>query len=511
MENDPQYVCMWVGLSRLGVVSSLVNYNLRLQPLKHCFEAVNCKGIIYNPGLSHALEELVDLGGLQNLDLFYIGHETSEQLVNISQDLMKLLSTASDKPPTPKEPVGFLDPLMYIYTSGTTGLPKAATIKNSRYFMAAIGNFYTHGLNKNDVVYTSLPLYHGSGTMLGAGTMLTYGLVQVLRKKFSASNFWKDCIRYNCTAAQYIGEVCRYLLAQPPSSLDNSHKVRVMFGNGLRAELWKEFVTRFNISHISELYGATEGNCNMVNIDDTIGAVGFVPIWTDRILPLLLIKVDEEGNPIRDPKTGLAVRCKINEPGELLGKIRRNHPISDFEGYADKNSSKDKVIVGVKRKGDHWFRSGDILVQDELGYFYFKDRKGDTFRWKGENCSTAEVESVISTVGQLQDAVVVGVEVPGAEGRAGMAIIADPNNTLDLDALAEGIAKALPSYARPLFIRVVEKIETTGTYKLKKVDYQKVGYDINKTDDKIYLLSGGKYVPLTQQLFENIMTRNLKL
>ncbi|XP_035706184.1 long-chain fatty acid transport protein 4 isoform X2 [Folsomia candida] len=506
MENCSEYTILWLGLSKIGVVSSLVNYNLRLQSLKHCFEAVSCKAIIYSPGLSTALEEL-DLG---TKPLFCIGKETSAKLSNVSKDLMTQLRDVKGTQPVVKETIGFLDNLMYIYTSGTTGLPKASTIKNSRFLMAAVGVFYMHGLKKTDTLYTSLPLYHGAGTFLGAGTMLTYGVTQVVRKKFSASNFWKDCIAYDVTVAQYIGEICRYLVTQPPSSLDKGHKVRVMFGNGLKLEIWKEFVERFGIKHIGEIYGATEGNCNIVNIDSRIGAVGFLPVLFSYVHPLKIIKVDEvTGEPLRDKDTGFAIECKPNEPGELIGKIRRSHPLLDFEGYADKSSSKDKVLSNVWRKGDAWFRSGDILLKDELGYIFFKDRKGDTFRWKGENCSTLEIEAVISTITK-EDAVVFGVEVPGAEGRAGMVVIGNPDNNLDLNNLALCVNKALPSYARPVFVRISPKLEMTGTYKLKKVDYQKVGFDIHKTSDKIYFYNGNKYVELSAELYDDIVASKLR-
>jgi solute carrier family 27 fatty acid transporter 1/4 len=285
-----------------------------------------------------------------------------------------------------------------------------------------------------------------------------------------------------------------------------------MFGNGLRPQIWDAFAKRFNIKTISEFYGATEGNCNIININNHVGSVGFISMIAPFIYPVTLIRVDEiTGDPIRDHKTGLVLRCKPNEPGELVGKIVDNHPVREFDGYADSTSTTKKIVRNVFRKGDAAFRTGDVLVMDEFGYFFFKDRTGDTFRWKGENCSTAEVEAVVSNVCGLKDAVVYGVEIPGADGRAGMAAILDPDESLDLEALATGVTKSLPSYARPLFIRIVKQMDMTGTYKMKKVDLQKEGFDVTKISDKILFFSGGKYIPVDNELYSKLSSGQMRL
>jgi len=285
-----------------------------------------------------------------------------------------------------------------------------------------------------------------------------------------------------------------------------------MYGNGLRAEIWEGFVNRFGVYHIGELYGSTEGNCNIVNIDSKVGAVGFLPRLAYPLMPTALVKVNEEtGEILRNPKTNRVIPCKPNEAGELIGKIVKNNPLRDFQGYADPSAREKKIIRDAFRKGDSWFRSGDILTMDELGYFYFKDRTGDTFRWKGENCSTAEVESVISKVCGLRDAVAYGVEIPGNEGRAGMVAIADPDGTLDINALTEEINKNLPLYARPLFVRKMKEVELTGTFKLRKVDLQKEGFDINKLRDNIYFFSNLKYIPLDRDLHNKLVSGQMRL
>lgn len=312
--------------------------------------------------------------------------------------------------------------------------------------------------------------------------------------------------------AQYIGEMCRYVLAVPPKPTDTQHSVRLIFGNGLRPQIWSEFVERFNIGKVVEFYGATEGNANIGNNDNTIGAIGFISRIIPAIYPISIIKVDPvSGEPIRDAR-GLCLPCKPNEPGVFIGKIIPNNPSRAFLGYVDKEASKKKVVEDVFRKGDMAFISGDILVADELGYLYFKDRTGDTFRWKGENVSTSEVEAVVSNLINYKDAVVYGVEVRGQEGRAGMAAIFDPDSEVELNVLAEGVRKALPSYARPIFIRVLRKLEMTGTYKLKKVDLQKEGFNPSKINDVMYYLdSTGTYAQLTNEIYDQINNGNIRV
>jgi len=286
-----------------------------------------------------------------------------------------------------------------------------------------------------------------------------------------------------------------------------------MFGNGLRPQIWEEFVKRFNIPKIAEFYGATEGNANIINFDGTVGAVGFVSRIAPAVYPVALIKVNEDtGEPIRD-ENGLCIRCQPFEPGMFVGKIIKNDPIRDFHGYADASATKKKMAVDVFSRGDAAFLSGDILVMDELGYLFFKDRTGDTFRWKGENVSTSEVEAVISNVAQLKDCCVYGVEVPGSDGRAGMAAILDPERSLDLVVLAKEMSKVLPTYARPLFIRLVKVIDLTGTYKMRKVDYQKEGFDVNKIKDEIYLFdsTNQSYVLLTNVLYEQLQSGKMRV
>jgi solute carrier family 27 fatty acid transporter 1/4 len=286
-----------------------------------------------------------------------------------------------------------------------------------------------------------------------------------------------------------------------------------MFGNGLRPQIWEPFQKRFNVERICEFYGSTEGNANIINMEGKVGAVGFKSLILPSVLPVILIKVDEEtGEPIRD-KDGLCIECEPGEPGEFVGRIQKNHPLRDFDGYADESATKKKILRDVFKKGDLCFRSGDVLVMDEFGYFYFRDRTGDTFRWRGENVSTSEVEGVLSHILDHKDCVVYGVEVPGCEGRAGMAAIHDPDDDVDLDALAKGMKKALAAFARPVFVRKVRQLDTTGTYKLKKLDLQHEAFDMERVQDPLYFLdpSTGTYVPLDETLYDQILTGKTRL
>uniref|UniRef100_A0A0P4VWM8 long-chain-fatty-acid--CoA ligase n=1 Tax=Scylla olivacea TaxID=85551 RepID=A0A0P4VWM8_SCYOL len=382
-----------------------------------------------------------------------------------------------------------------------------------RAFFAATGMGDMIGLTTSDIVYDPLPLYHTAGGILGVGQALFAGIPTVIRRKFSATQYWSDCIKYGCTAGQYIGEICRYLLNMPEKPEDSQHKLRIMFGNGLRPTIWEEFQKRFNVPKISEFYGSTEGNANIINIDGKVGAVGFVSVLFPAVYPVALLKVDEETREIVRDSNGLCIRCKPGEAGEFIGKIIQNDPIRDFHGYADQNATKKKVVKDVFKKGDFAFLSGDILVMDDEGYLYFKDRTGDTFRWKGENVSTIEVENIISRVTGLSDVIVYGVEVPGTEGRAGMAAILDREDALDLEHLYDGMAKSLASYARPLFIRTVKEMEMTGTFKLKKVTVQKEGFNINIIKDKVFFLDVKKraYIPLTTDIYNKIISGEMRL
>lgn len=364
--------------------------------------------------------------------------------------------------------------------------------------------------SNSDRIYTPLPLYHTAGGIMAIGQALLHGNTIVIKKKFSASAYFNDCLKYKCTVAQYIGEMCRYILAVPPKKEDKEHNIRMIFGNGLRPQIWDEFVKRFNISQVLEFYGATEGNANILNVDNKTGAIGFVSRIIPSFYPISIIKVNADGEPIRNSK-GLCQVCGPDEPGVFIGKITQNDPSRAYLGYVDQKATESKVVHDVFRKGDSAFLSGDIVVSDELGYLYFKDRTGDTFRWKGENVSTSEVEGIVSNFINYRDCIIYGVEVQGAEGRAGMAAIYDEQGTLDINKLATDIKEQLPIYARPLFVRILTKIDLTGTFKLKKKDLQEEGYNPRKIQDKLYYLDPKLgYFTLTPDIYDQIQEGRIK-
>ncbi|XP_059478780.1 long-chain fatty acid transport protein 4-like [Neocloeon triangulifer] len=511
--NRPEYVAIWLGLAEIGVQAALINSNLRQLPLIHSITkaVTGCTAIIFEAGeLTDAVRDIEsELNGMLKLQLG-AGNSNLTGAKSLDTELEKV----STKPiPGAVEKLGPKDKLVYIYTSGTTGLPKAAVITHLRFMFMSTGVNIMLRVRENDCIYTPLPLYHTAGGMLGIGSVVLCGASMAIRKKFSVTNFWTDCIKYKCTAAQYIGETCRYLLSAPVKPEDRAHSVRIMFGNGLRPQIWTKFVDRFGIKEIGEFYGATEGNSNIVNFDNTVGAVGFVPRYAGKIYPLALVKVDEEtGEPIRGPN-GLCIRCKIGEAGVFVGKINKKRAVNDFHGYADQKASEKKIVTNVFEKGDAYFNSGDILEMDEFGYFYFRDRTGDTFRWKGENVATSEVEAVISNVAGLNDAVVYGVQIPGAEGRAGMASIVGITTEEDLAKLAAGIKSNLPSYARPIFLRVLKELPMTGTFKLKKVDLQKEAYNMDIVKDPMYYIDQktGQFKRLTREVYQDILDKKFKV
>lgn len=376
-----------------------------------------------------------------------------------------------------------------------------------RYYRIAAFGFHSFGLRRSDIIYNCLPLYHSAGTIMGVGQCLLFGLTVVIRKKFSASRFWDDCVKHNCTAIQYIGEICRYLLAQPERPSEARHKVRVAIGNGLRPSVWAEFVQRFRIQTVGEFYGATECNCSLINIDGKVGACGFNSRILPTFYPIRLVRVQEEtGELLRDAQ-GLCVPCQPGEPGMLMGRINLSDPLRRFDGYADRDATDRKIAHNVFKMGDSAYISGDLLVMDDYGYIYFRDRSGDTFRWRGENVSTAEVEGVLSGLLGHADVAVYGVPVPGVEGKAGMAAVAHAGGPFDLDAFFSAVRKALPSYAWPVFLRLLPSVDTTGTFKIQKMRLQREGYEPREPGEKIYFLNSraGHYEAVTDQLYEAIM------
>jgi fatty-acyl-CoA synthase len=359
-----------------------------------------------------------------------------------------------------------------------------------------------------------LPLYHTTGGVCAIGAALVAGGSAVIRERFSAREFWDDIVRFDCTLFQYIGELCRYLVNSPPSLNETKHRIRVACGNGLRPDVWSEFQERFRIPHVLEFYAATEGNVVMFNFDGKPGAVGRIPWFLAQRFPVEIVRFDiDTEQPVRDAQ-GFCVPCAANEVGETIGKIINDAktPGSRFEGYASRHDTERKILRSVFETGDAWFRTGDLMRRDEDGYFYFVDRVGDTYRWKGENVATSEVSEAMTSFPGIQQANIYGISIAGREGRAGMAALV-VNGNLDLAALRAHLVDRLPEYARPLFLRIKSEIDVTATFKQKKVDLVRQGFDPGGTRDPIYFNDpdARAFVRLDENLYERIQAGEVRI
>ncbi|MBW0012406.1 long-chain-acyl-CoA synthetase, partial [Mycobacterium sp.] len=381
------------------------------------------------------------------------------------------------------------DAAFYIFTSGTTGAPKASVMTHYRW-LRALGGSGALGmrLKSSDTLYCCLPLYHNSALTVGVSAVLGAGATLALGRSFSASRFWDEVIRYDATAFLYIGEICRYLLNQPEKDTDRKHRVRLIAGNGLRPDIWDEFTTRFNIPRVAEFYGASESNTGFINIFNIPKTAGICPT------SVAFVEYDPDtGEPLRDDH-GRVRKVRGGEPGLLLSKVTKKQP---FEGYTDAEASEKKLVRNAFRDGDAWINTGDLMRPQGLRHAAFVDRLGDTFRWKGENVATTDVEAAVSAAPGVEAVTVFGVQVPGTDGRAGMAaVVLKDGHQFDGKALADTVYERLPRYAVPLFVRVVDSLEQTSTFKSKKSGLREQGYG-PEVDDPLYALNGQEegYVP----------------
>ena len=506
--NRLEYIAIWYGLTKVGVIAALINNNLAGAALAHCINISGALHVIVDDETAAGFEAVKD----------QLAHPVRQWTLGrpheAVHDLNQALKSVSPLRPARKDVRGGMtakDVALYIFTSGTTGLPKAAKMTHMRVQLYMRGFAGATGAVETDRIYITLPLYHATGGLCAVGAGLLTGASIALRKKFSASQFWDDIVAEDCTMFVYIGELCRYLINQPPHPLEKKHRLREAFGNGLRPDVWEEMQPRFNIPFILEFYGATEGNVSMFNWDGHPGAIARVPGWLQWRFNARLVKFDmEKEEPVRGPN-GLCVPCQPGEIGECLGKIGTDVR-SAFVGYADKAATEKKVLRNVFKKGDAWFRTGDLMRQDEDGYFYFVDRIGDTFRWKGENVSTSEVAERLAHVPGVQEVNVYGVQVGKLDGRAGMAsLVVDPS--FNIDDLAGFVDRELPAYARPLFVRLQPHIETTGTFKYRKMDLVEEGFDPARVKDPLYFRSPDKggYAKVTKAGYDKIVSGGFKL
>ena len=508
MANCPDYLAIWLGLSGIGATVALINTNLRRELLAHSINLVAPRHVIAGASLSEAVREIRPLldAGVE----CWVNGEAGGDLPRLDEAVAGLPGEALRD--SEVQAPSLEDRALCIYTSGTTGLPKAANVSHFRVMQWSHWFAGLIDVQPEDRMYDCLPMYHSVGGVVATGATLVGGGTVVLRERFSASGFWKDVVAERCTLFQYIGELCRYLLTGAPQAEESHHTLRLACGNGLRAEVWSEFQRRFRIPQILEYYAATEGNFSLYNCEGRPGAIGRIPPFLAHRAPVALVKYDVEAEaPARDA-AGRCVRCAPHEAGEALGEIVSANGATRFEGYTDSAASATKILRNVFAAGDAWYRTGDLMRQDEQGFFYFVDRVGETYRWKGENVSTTEVAAVIAACPGVADAAVYGVCVPSSEGRAGMAaVVVAPD--FDLNELRRALVARLPDYARPLFIRVVTAIERTGTINLRKHELALEGYDLTRVRDALYMddAAQGAYVPLDSKLHARLKAGQLRL
>jgi fatty-acyl-CoA synthase len=507
MPNRPEYLAIWMGVACAGGATALLNTSQTGHALAHSISIVKPKLAIVAIELLGAWQSALPF--IENPPkLFVHGKAPFDNIINsFSSDALK---------PDERVTLTLDDKCLYIFTSGTTGLPKAANINHYRVSAMALGFSSVMEIKARDRLYDCLPMYHSNGGILSTLGVLIRGGSVVIREKFSAREFWSDIVKHQCTRFFYIGELCRYLLNAPPGPYDRSHTIKLICGNGLRPDIWKAFSQRFGIKNIREFYGATEGNIALFNFDARPGAVGRIPKWAEKRFVVKVVRFDVEHEcPMRDAH-GHCIPCQPGEIGEIIGEIidDPNAPANRFEGYADKKADEAKILRNVFREGDAWFRSGDLVTRDSQGYFYFMDRIGDTFRWKGENISTNEVAETINTHAGVAACAVYGVSIEGHDGKAGMAAIMPSDHTpLHLDHLTEHLNKNLAPHARPVFIRIRHEMDMTGTFKLRKTDLIRDGIEPVAFDDVVYWFDSkaARYRPLDAETRKALIEGRIRL
>lgn len=508
MPNSIDYVAAWLGISRVGGVVALLNTKLVGQSLAHCIDVAKPLHIV----VAHELEETLDSASphlKSQAEVWTHGDARGERAIDV------VLAALDDGPLLPEEHTGVSidDRALLIYTSGTTGLPKAASISHRRILNWGFWFAGLTGASPQDRLYDCLPLFHSVGGIVAPCSMLAAGGSVVIAEKFSASNFWPDIVRHDCTLFQYIGELCRYLLKASPSEYENRHRLRLVCGNGLRGDIWEDFQARFAIPRILEFYAATEGNFSLFNVEGQPGAIGRIPPLLAHRFPASLVKLDpDSGVPLRNEE-GFCIACTRGEAGEAIGRIgTADEGGGRFEGYTDVGETEKKILRDVFAKGDGWFRTGDLMRLDDKGFFHFVDRIGDTFRWKGENVATSEVNDAVRDFTGVIDATTYGVSIPGADGRAGMSAIV-VNEGFDIKTLAAHLSLRLPAYARPVFIRISRELDATETFKQKKAELAREGFDPGGIADRLFVLDpkSGAYVALDSEAYAQIVAGSLRL
>ena len=507
VENRPELIATIVALAKIGVTIALVNTSQVGKVLAHSINLVNPIAVIAGEEVRAAIDEIrQDLNVAQDRFHWFADQETRKHAGTAPKGYVNLAQQIDQFPkfnPSTTRTVTGKDGLFYIYTSGTTGLPKAVIFTHSRWTLAY--GTYGHILNlgKNDVMYVTLPLYHATGVVVCWCGVIAGSATLAVRRKYSTSAFWKDVQKFNASAIGYVGELCRYLIDAPTTELDRAHRVTKMIGNGMRPNIWGKFKERFGVQEVLELYASSEGNVGFSNIFNFDNTVGFSPT------PYAIVEFDKEKNELVRDKKGHCKKVKTGEVGLLIGKITSRSP---FDGYTDPEKNKSVILKDVFTKGDSYFNTGDLVRDIGFRHAQFVDRLGDTFRWKGENVSTTEVENMVCEYHKIAESVVYGVEIPNTNGRAGMAAITlvdgEELNEADLSAMVNVFKKYLPSYAIPVFLRVQAKVETTGTFKYQKNKLKEGAFNPAKTSERLLVLLPGAtaYCDVNAEIFNNIQS-----
>ena len=507
VENRPELIATIVALAKIGVTIALVNTSQVGKVLAHSINLVNPIAVIAGEEVRAAIDEArPELKVPQDRFHWFADQETRKHAGTAPKEYVNLAQQIDQFPkfnPSTTRTVTGKDGLFYIYTSGTTGLPKAVIFTHSRWTLAY--GTYGHILNlgKDDVMYVTLPLYHATGVVVCWCGVIAGSATLAVRRKYSTSAFWKDVQKFNASAIGYVGELCRYLIDAPTTELDRAHRVTKMIGNGMRPNIWGKFKERFGVQEVLELYASSEGNVGFSNIFNFDNTVGFSPT------PYAIVEFDKEKNELVRDKKGHCKKVKTGEVGLLIGKITSRSP---FDGYTDPEKNKSVILKDVFTKGDSYFNTGDLVRDIGFRHAQFVDRLGDTFRWKGENVSTTEVENMVCEYHKIAEAVVYGVEIPNTNGRAGMAAITlvdgEELNEADLSAMVNVFKKCLPSYAIPVFLRVQAKVETTGTFKYQKNKLKEDAFNPAKTSERLLVLLPGAtaYCDVNAEIFNNIQS-----
>jgi fatty-acyl-CoA synthase len=508
MPSRPDYIAAWLGITKVGGVVALINTKLVGHSLSHCVDVADADHVILADSLVGVFETATPF--LNHVPKIWIhGSNVNETSIDMVLDRLD----GGPLSPAERRGVTIDDRALLIYTSGTTGLPKAASISHRRIlnwggWFAGLTNA-TH----EDRLYNCLPIHHSVGGVVAPCSMLIAGASAVLTEKFSAAGFWRDIVRWDCTLFQYIGELCRYLLKAPPSEFEGRHQLRLACGNGLRGDIWEAFQTRFAIPQILEFYAATEGNFSLYNVEGKPGAIGRIPPFLAHRFPVAIVRFDPELDVPTRTADGLCIPCDRNETGEAIGRIGiAGDGVGRFEGYTDTVETERKILRDVFTTGDAWFRTGDLMMLDASGYFHFVDRVGDTFRWKGENVAASEVNQAVMDCPGVVDATTYGVRIPGADGRAGMvAVVTD--DRFDLGEFQSDLARRLPAYACPVFVRICAALDITETFKQKKQELIGEGFDLRFIKDPLFFKDAatGAYLPVDADIYRRLSDGAMRL